>query len=173
VGFVIGFSVVFILLGAFAGGIGRLLVAYATLVNVVTGSVVAAFGLAYAGAFSLPRLTFSHKVKILGFKSAVLFGAVFSVGWTPCVGAFLGSALMVASQQGSVLRGMTLLLSFSLGMGVPFILSAVLIGQCKNAFDGIKKHYRAINLISGGLLIVMGVLMMTGTFGRLLAAMGG
>jgi cytochrome c-type biogenesis protein len=104
----------------------------------------------------------------LGFKSALLFGMVFAVGWTPCVGAFLGSALMLASQQGSAVRGMTLLLTYSLGLGVPFIISAVLIERLKGTFDFIKKHYKIINLLSGGLLILVGIFIMTGHFGRLL-----
>jgi cytochrome c-type biogenesis protein len=93
---------------------------------------------------------------------------VFSVGWTPCVGAFLGSALMLASQQGHVLEGMVMLLCYSLGLGVPFILSAVLIDKLKSTFNWIKAHYRAVNLVCGGLLVLVGVLMATGLLGRFL-----
>ena len=99
----------------------------------------------------------------------MLFGVIFSLGWTPCVGAFLGSALALASQQGHVLQGMGMLLTYSLGLGIPFVLSAVLIDKLKSAFDWIKGHYRVINLVSGGLLILVGVLMATGTLGRLLS----
>ena len=105
----------------------------------------------------------------MGFFSAALFGMIFSVGWTPCVGAFLGSALMLASQQGHVLEGMLMLLVYSLGLGVPFLISAVLIDYLKSAFDWVKRHYRVINLVCGGFLIVVGILMATGTLGRLLA----
>lgn len=105
----------------------------------------------------------------MSFFSAMLFGVIFSLGWTPCVGAFLGSALALASQQGSILTGTLMLLSYSLGLGVPFILSAVLIDNLKTTFDWIKRNYRIINLISGSLLVIIGILMMTGTLGQLLS----
>ncbi|MEG0804527.1 MAG: cytochrome c biogenesis protein CcdA, partial [Pygmaiobacter sp.] len=96
---------------------------------------------------------------------------VFAIGWTPCVGAFLGSALLLASQQSSVLKGVLLLLTYSMGLGVPFLISALLIEQLKTTFDAIKKHYRVINLVCGLLLIAVGILMMTGTMGALLATL--
>ena len=111
----------------------------------------------------------SAYVSDLGFFSSVLFGIIFSVGWTPCVGAFLGSALALASQQGHMVEGMLMLLAYSVGLGIPFILSAVLIDKFKTAFDRIKQNYNIINKISGILLIVIGVFMATGTLGRLLA----
>ena len=104
----------------------------------------------------------------MNFFSALVFGVIFSLGWTPCVGAFLGSALMLASQQGHVLEGMLMLLAYSLGLGIPFLMSAVLIDSLKSAFDWIKRNYRIINLVSGGLLVLVGILMATGTLGRLL-----
>jgi len=97
---------------------------------------------------------------------------VFSVGWTPCVGAFLGSALALASQQAHVAEGMLMLLAYSLGLGIPFVISAVLIEYLKSAFNWIKKHYKVINAVCGGLLVVIGVLMATGLFGRMLALLG-
>ena len=96
----------------------------------------------------------------------LLFGLVFSVGWTPCVGAFLGSALMLASQQGHVLTGVLMLLCYSLGLGIPFVVSALLIDKLKSAFGIIKRHYNIINRVCGALLVVMGVLMMTGLLNR-------
>ena len=107
----------------------------------------------------------------LGFVSSLLFGMVFSIGWTPCVGAFLGSALMLASQQGHVLEGTLMLLSYSLGLGIPFLLSAVLIDQLKGAFNFIKRHYTLINYICGSLLILMGILMATGILNDVLQSL--
>ena len=101
-------------------------------------------------------------VRDLGFFSALALGAVFSLGWTPCVGAFLGSALMLAGQQGHVIEGMLMLLAYSAGLGIPFFASALLIDQLKGAFDVIKRHYDAITKASGALLIAMGVLIATG-----------
>ena len=108
----------------------------------------------------------------MGFFSALVFGVVFSVGWTPCVGAFLGSALMLASQQGHVFEGMLMLLCYSLGLGIPFVISAVLIEYLKSAFQWIKRHYGIINTISGILLIGIGVLMATGLLERFLGLLG-
>ena len=101
-----------------------------------------------------------------------MFGIIFSIGWTPCVGAFLGSALMMASQQGKTVTGIIMLLTYSLGLGIPFVVSAVLIDKLKGAFNFIKKHYRAINIVCGILLIAVGILMMTGLLGRILSILG-
>ena len=98
-----------------------------------------------------------------------MFGIVFSIGWTPCVGAFLGSALMLATSQGNMLEGVVMLLLYSLGLGIPFFVSAILIDRLKGAFTFIKRHYRVINIVSGAFLVVIGVLMATGLFGQFLA----
>lgn len=171
-GFVIGFTVVFLLLGALAGTVGSLLREYQTAVNIVTGLIVLFFGLNYLGIFRLNLFRGSRwtvDTGNMGFFSAILFGMVFSVGWTPCVGAFLGSALMLASQQAHVVEGIVMLLSYSLGLGIPFLLSAVLIDYMKSAFDWIKHNYKIINSLSGGLLVLVGILMATGTLGRFLS----
>lgn len=171
-GFVTGFTIVFVILGALAGTVGSFLREYQTAVNVVSGLIVIFFGLNFLGVFNLNLFKGSHRsvnTNNMGFFSALLFGVVFSIGWTPCVGAFLGSALMLASQQAHALEGMLMLLAYSLGLGIPFILSAVLIDYLKSAFNWIKRHYDIINKISGGLLILIGVLMAAGTLGRLLA----
>ena len=105
----------------------------------------------------------------MNFFSSVLFGIIFSIGWTPCVGAFLGSALMLASQQGQTMVGIFMLLAYSLGLGIPFILSAILIHKLKTTFDFIKSHYTIINRICGCFLILIGIMMATGTLGKLLA----
>ena len=97
------------------------------------------------------------------------FGIVFSIGWTPCVGAFLGAALLRAAQQGGTLEGMFMLFIYSMGLGIPLIASAVLIDRLKGAFAFIKNHYGLINAFSGGFLILIGILMMTGVYGRFIA----
>ncbi|HIT32722.1 MAG TPA: sulfite exporter TauE/SafE family protein [Candidatus Enterenecus stercoripullorum] len=170
-GFVMGFTILFVAMGALAGTLGGLVRQYQTVVNLVCGLMVIFFGLNFLGVFRF-HLFRGGQGRVnageMGFFSAVLLGIVFSVGWTPCVGAFLGSALMLASQQGHVLEGMAMLLVYSLGLGVPFLLSAVLIDYMKTAFDWIKGHYRMINLVCGAFLILVGILMATGTLGRLL-----
>ena len=168
-GFVLGFTAVFVAMGALAGTLGGFLIRYQTAVNIISGLIVIFFGLNFLGVLKLNlfRGGVNFDGRELGFGSAVLFGVVFSVGWTPCVGAFLGSALVMASQQGTALKGMGMLLSYSVGLGVPFIISAVLIDQLKTAFNFIKRNYRVVNLVSGGLLIVIGALMATGLMGRI------
>ena len=170
-GFVLGFTAVFVAMGALAGTVGSFLIRYQTIVNLVLGGIVIAFGLNYLGVLNLNifrGMKGGVKTADMNFWSAFVFGVVFSVGWTPCVGVFLGSALMLASQQGSAMVGTLMLLSYSLGLGVPFLLSAVLIDQLKGAFAFIKKNYGIINRVCGGLLIVVGVLMATGLLGRFL-----
>jgi cytochrome c-type biogenesis protein len=168
-GFVTGFTAVFVALGALAGTLGSFLRQYQTVVDIVSGVIVILFGLSFIGVFKLSFFKgskFEVRTENMGFFSAMLFGVIFSIGWTPCVGAFLGSALMLAAQQAHAAEGMLMLLAYSLGLGIPFVLSAVLIDYLKSAFNWIKKHYKVINIVSGSLLILLGILMATGTFGR-------
>lgn len=172
-GFILGFTALFTAMGALAGTVGSFLGKYQTAVNIVCGLVVVFFGLNFMGVVKLNLFKGSARMRSgeLGFGSSVLFGIVFSVGWTPCVGAFLGSALMLASQQGHVLQGTLMLLAYSLGLGIPFLLSAVLIDQLKGAFQFIKRHYTVINRVCGGLLIVIGLLMATGILNSVLRSL--
>lgn len=169
-GFILGFTIIFVAMGALAGTFGRLLNQYNTILNIITGIIVIFFGLNFLGVFKLNIFKGAKNVntKNLGFFSSMIFGIVFSVGWTPCVGAFLGSALMLATSQGQVTEGIIMLLLYSLGLGIPFFISAILIDKLKTAFNFIKKHYKIINTISGCILIVVGVLMATGLFGKFL-----
>lgn len=169
--FVLGFTVVFTALGLFAGSLGSVLLRYRTAVNVVTGLIVVVFGLSYLEVVRLPffKGMQSGGRQITGVFSAFLFGAVYSVSLTPCVGAFLGSALMLASSAGGAGEGTLLLLTYSLGLGIPFLLSAVLIDRLQEVFQFIKRHYRVINTVCGVFLILMGVLMMFGWMSAVLA----
>ena len=172
-GFILGFTILFTAMGALAGTLGSFLSQYQTAVNIVSGLIVVFFGLNFMGVFRLNLFKGSARMQTgeLGFFSSLLFGMVFSVGWTPCVGAFLGSALMLASQQGHTAEGTLMLLTYSLGLGIPFLLSAVLIDQLKGAFNFIKRHYTLINYICGGLLILIGILMATGILNDVLQSL--
>lgn len=174
-GFISGFTIVFVALGALSASLGSLLRSHQTTVNIVTGIIVIIFGLNFMGVIKLGFLNGTHKVaenyRPNGFFSSMLFGMIFSVGWTPCVGAFLGSALLLASQQGSMLVGILMLLAYSAGLGIPFLLSALLIDKLKSTFDFIKRNYKTINLVCGLLLVAVGILMMTGRIGMLLSAL--
>ena len=170
-GFVLGFTIIFVSLGALAGTLGSFLKSHQTAVNIISGFIVIIFGLNFLGIlkfniFKGQKRNFN--TDNMNFFSSIIFGFIFSLGWTPCVGAFLGSALMLASQEGHILKGMIMLLLYSFGLGIPFIISAVLIHKLKSTFDFIKKHYNIINLISGLLLIFVGIMMASGTLGKLL-----
>lgn len=170
-GFVTGFTIVFMAMGALAGTIGSFLIKYQTVVNIVSGIIVIFFGLNFLGILKINLfggIKNSVSTENMGFFSALIFGMVFSVGWTPCVGAFLGSALMLASTQAHMVKGILMLLCYSMGLGIPFVISAVLIDKLKGAFLFIKKNYHVINKICGIFLIVVGVCMATGLLGRLL-----
>lgn len=170
-GFILGFTFVFLILGAFAGSVGHLLINYNRQVQIVSGVIIILFGLNFTGWIKIPLLNKSRTTTMntsnLNFGTSLLFGSVFSISWTPCVGAFLGSALMMASTKSSFLEGMMMLLLYSIGLGIPFFLSALLLDRLKQTFDFIKKHYRLIHLIAGGILIFVGFMMITGTFGIL------
>ena len=168
--FVLGFTAVFCMLGVFAGTLGAFLSKYETAVNIITGGIVVFFGLSYLEVINLPFFKGMQNFKKLdGAFSAFLFGVIYSVSLTPCVGAFLGSALMLASNSQTAMQGLLLLLMYSLGLGVPFVISAVLLDQFSGAFDFIKKHYNVINKICGIFLIVIGVSMMFGFMNALLS----
>lgn len=172
-GFVTGFTAVFVIMGAFAGSVGGFIRDYMPLLNLITGLIVIIFGLNFLGVLNIELLNrvINKKidVKNLGFFTSVLFGLIFSISWTPCVGAFLGSALLIASLEGSLLKGITMLLAFSLGLGIPFVVSALLIDRLKGAFDFIKRNYKTVNIISGGLLVIIGMLMASGYMGFFLS----
>lgn len=177
--FVAGFTLLFVLLGVFAGSLGALLIRYQRAVALVTGAVIVVFGLHDLGILRIGLIERtvrpSVQVEAKGALSCALLGVVFAVGWSPCTGPFLGSAMMMAATQGQVLGGVVLLLAYSLGLGVPFVLCALLIDRLKGAFDWIKRHYGAVNRVCGVFLVLVGVLMMTGWYNRLpsMLSMGG
>ncbi len=168
--FVLGFTALFVLLGVFAGTLGALLVQHQRAVNLVCGLVMIVFGLHYAGVMRIGLLDRTVKpdvqVQPRGYLSCALLGAVFAVGWTPCTGPLLGSAMMLAAGKGSVLAGAVLLACYSLGLGLPFVLCALLIDRLKGALAVVKRHYKAVNRVCGVFLILVGLAMMTGLYSR-------
>lgn len=172
IGFVLGFSIIFVLLGAAASTVGSFIFIHNRAINMVTGSIIILFGLSYLGLIKIPILSKDYRrsssVEPVKFGKAVLFGMVFSIGWTPCVGTFLGSALLIAANAQTVIKGSLMLLSFSLGLGIPFIISALLLDNIMGAIEVINKHHKTINRFAGIFLILIGVMMMTGQFARFL-----
>lgn len=172
-GFVLGFTVVFTLLGTLAGTFGTFIKEHYGVLNIVGGIIIIIFGLNYLGIFKISILEKSYKMNInispVRFISAILFGMVFAIGWTPCVGTFLGSALMIAANSQDIVRGAVMLLVYSIGLGIPFIISAVLISKMKETITFIKKNYKGINIASGVILVIIGVAMMTGYLNKILS----
>lgn len=168
--FVLGFTVVFSAMGVMAGAFGSFLSGHQTAVNIICGVIVIIFGLSYLEIINLPFFKgISREIRVKNLISAFLFGAVYSLSLTPCVGAFLGSALMMASTAGTMLKGFLLLVTYSAGLGLPFIISAVLIKELQGSFDFIKKHYGIINKICGIFLIVVGLMMACGMMNKFMA----
>lgn len=175
IAFVAGFTFVFTLLGVAAGTVGVIFNKYMREINIVSGTIMVIFGLNYLGIINIGLLNKSFKMdnptgnKKSSIMSAILSGMIFGIGWTPCVGPFLGSALMIASNSTNVFMGASMLLTYSLGLGIPFVLSALLIDSLKTTFDFIKRNYKTINRISGVFLIIIGIMMMTGYLNLLLS----
>ncbi len=169
-GFVSGFTIVFTTLGILANQLTPFFTKHETVVNIVIGIVIILFGLNFIGIITIPFLNTNRGIKstkkVKGFFSALLLGIVFAISWSPCAGPFLGAALSMAATtpgvERDVLQGALLLFTYSLGLGIPFILSAVFIDKLGGLFSAIKKHYRIITIISGSLLIVLGILIATG-----------
>jgi len=170
IAFVIGFTFIFCILGVFAGTIGGLLKKYQNIVNIFCGIIVILFGLNYLEVINIKLFKGRNQnnKKITGMFSAFLFGVIFSINLTPCIGAFLGSALMMASVSGTVLKGVSLLFVYSLGLGIPIVISAFLIKKLNSVFTFIKKHYKIINNICGIFLIIIGIAMSFGIMNKLL-----
>ena len=169
IAFVVGFTIIFCLLGVFAGTIGSFLNKYQQFVNIICGIIVIIFGLSYLEIIKLPFFKgINKKHNIKDIFSAFLFGIIFSINLTPCIGAFLGSALMMASVSETALQGMFLLLAYSLGLGIPFVISAILLEKLNNTFNFIKKHYSIINKICGIFLIIVGILIILGIMNKII-----
>ncbi len=161
-GFVTGFSLVFVSFGAAASAMGTLLQSNRALLQMISGAIMVFFGLNFAGVLKLKFLNsekrFHIKIDNMRFFGAILFGIVFGFGWSPCLGTFLGSALALAGNSDTVSEGMLMLLVYSVGLAVPFVVSAAIFENVKGLFVWFKKNSRIISIISGILLIVAGVL---------------
>jgi len=161
-GFVFGFTIIFVLLGIFASTLGKVINANSRYINIIFGIIIVLFGMHYMGLLNIKMLNKSKGIKKnkdnLSFFSAIIFGMIFSVCWTPCVGVFLSSALMLSSTSENILKGGLMLLIYSIGLGIPFILTSVFLEKLRDTFNNIKKHYNIINKIAGGILILSGIM---------------
>jgi cytochrome c-type biogenesis protein len=164
--FVVGFSMVFVALGASASAIGRFLLGNIPLLGKIAGALIILFGLHTMGVFRLGFLDTERRAhakrKPAGPLGAVLVGIAFAFGWTPCIGPILAGILAIAASRETVAEGVLLLAVYSLGLGVPFLLTSVAINRFFSVTARIRRHYHAIELVSGGLLVAIGVLIFTG-----------
>lgn len=162
-GFVMGFTIIFLTLAIFASGIGKIINENIKYIKILFGIIIIVLGLNYMEIFKIKILNKSSKIKAntknMNFFRAILFGMLFSISWTPCIGAFLSSALLLIAKQQNIIKGLTLMLIYSVGLGIPFIISATLLNQLKEVFTFIKKNYNIIKKVSGGILIIMGIYM--------------
>ncbi|MEQ8200661.1 MAG: cytochrome c biogenesis protein CcdA [Syntrophomonadaceae bacterium] len=172
IAFVLGFTLVFVALGATATLLGQFLQENIGFIRKLGGVVMIILGLNFAGVIPLNFLNFDKHLEFntqkLNFLNSVVFGMVFAFGWTPCVGAFLGSALLLAGDADSIGQGVAMLLLFSSGLGLPFILFAMLFDHAGRLLKAMQRYNRAISIISGLILILAGVLMYTDKLGYLM-----
>jgi len=168
--FVAGFSLIFIGLGASATLIGQFLLSKMDIFSKVAGVIIVIFGLHTAGLFKIWFLNYEKRFqakKRIGPLSSFLVGLAFAFGWTPCVGPILAGILAVASTQETIRQGIFLLSGYSLGLGIPFILTGVGINRFFVIFGRLKRHFRWVEIISGALLIIVGALIFFGGLQRL------
>jgi cytochrome c-type biogenesis protein len=165
--FVAGFTVIFVLMGAGAGGVGRLLIAHRDVLMIAAGAFIAFSGLVVAGFVRLPEPVLKVAPKRAGAGGAFLTGAALAIGWTPCVGYVLGAILSMAATSQSALSGSLLLLVYSMGLGVPFVLAALAFDWVSARLGWVKRHYKGIQVTAGLVLVVFGVLMMFGILQQL------
>ncbi|MFC2161786.1 cytochrome c biogenesis CcdA family protein [Acidobacteriota bacterium] len=174
--FILGFSILFIAMGASATFIGKFLAKNIRWLEIIGGSFVVILGLHFAGLFKIKFLEREKKIhldkKPLGAVGTVLVGMAFGAGWTPCVGPILGSILTMAAATQDVTKGIILLVSYSIGLGIPFLLTGLLIHKFFEYFKTIRKYFRVITLVGGILLVIIGLLLITGYFTTISSLLG-
>lgn len=170
--FVLGFSAVFISYGAVFGAIGYRLLAFQTTINVVLGVITILLGLGFIGASRFgqtdARLNFVPRV---GVVSAPLLGAMFGVGWTPCIGPTLATVLSMATSEADAGRGALLTAAYCVGLGVPFVVAAVAYDRMLGAIGWVKRHHRQVQVVGGLMMIAVGLLLLTGLWQDLITAL--
>ena len=165
--FVVGFSFIFIVMGASAGLIGSAITQYTEALQIVGGIFIIVFGIFLIAAYKIPWLNYERRMHIQGSRNpgyarSMLIGAAFSLGWTPCIGPILGSILFMASYTQETIKGALLLTAYSLGMGIPFLIIGLAWSYIVPFWKGINKHLVLISILSGILLIIVGILMLSG-----------
>ena len=168
--FVAGFTVVFTALGAGASAIGQSLLRHQQGLNQVAGTLTIVMGLVIAGVLVPKAMQRERRFHVLpqslGVFAPPLMGMAFAFGWTPCIGPILSIVLSTAATQSTLGRGVGLLLAYSIGLGVPFVVAGVALGRLTGVFGWVKRHFRVLNLVSGSFLVIFGVLLLTNQLGQ-------
>jgi cytochrome c-type biogenesis protein len=171
--FIFGFSAVFVALGASATALGSLLLTHLPLLGKIAGVVLVLFGLHMTGLIKIKALYQEKRAQLeakpLGLAGAFLVGMAFAFGWTPCIGPVLAGIMAIAASADTIWKGVALLSAYSLGLGVPFMLTALGITQFFRFFDAFKHHFRKVEIVSGVMLMVVGVLIFQGTLAQIQA----
>jgi len=166
--FIMGFSTIFILMGASASYLGQILVQYQYWIMKGGGTLIILLGIHFTGIINLPFLQMEKRIELrkkpLGYLGSFLVGIVFAAGWTPCIGPILSTILIYASTSQNFTTGILLLTVYSMGLGIPFFLSSLAFNSFLSAFDRIKRYMRVITIVSGIFLIIIGILFLTDTF---------
>jgi cytochrome c-type biogenesis protein len=169
--FIIGFSITFILLGASATWIGQILLSKMRLLGQIAGLILIAFGIHLTGLVKINALykdkRFHNLEKPRGLVGALVLGLAFAFGWTPCIGPILAGIMTIASTKQTVTEGMFLLGTYSAGLGIPFLLTSLALNKFLVFYGRFKKHFHAVEVASGILVIAIGVLILTGSLSRL------
>ncbi|WP_188188595.1 cytochrome c biogenesis CcdA family protein [Nonomuraea sp. SYSU D8015] len=172
--FVAGFGLVFVLSGALFGGLGSVMLGNAEIITRILGVLTILLGLAFLGVVpGLMRDVRIHRLPAAGLAGAPLLGVVFGLGWTPCIGPTLAVVLTLGLNEGSAARGAVLALAYALGLGLPFVGAALAYTKALRTFRAIRRHSRLITRIGGGMMVAVGVLLVTGLWGQMIAAMQG
>ncbi|MFI9593388.1 cytochrome c biogenesis CcdA family protein [Nonomuraea sp. NPDC052265] len=172
--FVAGFALVFVLSGALFGGLGSIMLGNAQIITRVLGVLTILLGLAFLGVLpGLMRDVRIHKLPAAGLAGAPLLGVVFGLGWTPCIGPTLAVVLTLGLNEGSASRGALLAVAYALGLGLPFVAAALAYSKALRTFRAVRRHTRLITRIGGVMMVAVGLLLVTGLWGTMIAAMQG
>jgi len=169
--FILGFTTIFVLLGAGASSFSFMLNQYKNLISVIGGIIIIIFSIQIMGLFNIPFLNFEKRTLLRsrprGIVGAFIIGITFAAAWTPCIGPILSSILILAATKDTALRGIILLTAYSFGLGIQFLFAVAAYGYFISLSDFMKKHFKTIKLLSGLLLLGIGIILILGQFSRL------